>query len=192
MSQQLLIWFIKVVISTGVDSHRFFAVQVSDAGITSQDEARLLIDDVDRDIALLLLTVSSSNACVIFKTDLVSRGASCACLGFPFAHVDYPQFDLCERFQHASISTISLWGQPGGRAHRHYEIDRFLYKGASGGPVFLASAEVIGMVRQGFEAETIVDDVERGQQTQAVPYPLSIVIPSTDIISLARLTGINL
>jgi V8-like Glu-specific endopeptidase len=164
----------------------FSAIQVSDDGITSEKEAQLLQDDADRDIALLLLNTPPSKACVTFKTDLVNRGTLCGCLGFPHARfLEIEQFWICERFQQANISAIYSWAHSGGRAYRYYEIDRFVYPGASGSPVFLPSAEVVGMVIKGFEAEANVDNVELGQQVPVALYPLSLVVPSTDIISFA-------
>ena len=76
------------------------------------EDAFLLAEYPERDVALLRVPDSRSNTSITFVDGIVPNGASCGSLGYPLAYMEPVEsgknFVLIERFQGANIGRHTL------------------------------------------------------------------------------------
>jgi hypothetical protein len=149
--------------------------------------AKIIAEDIDRDIAILEILNTSQSASVTMNKSILDRGSSCGSLGFPLANVqvinNQISFNLVERFQSASISAFQTMLQPNGKKYDFYETDSLMYGGSSGCPGFSPDGVVFGM-----HVATISEGSVNSNSSRLA---ISLWIPSTDIIDFAKKNGIK-
>lgn len=175
---------------------KFEGIRSPDIGEKSET-VEFVIEDVERDIALLRITNPRSTSSVSLECGIVPTGTSCGSLGFPLAAVIFSatgrRFNLTERFQGASISAYHPNHTPTGRTLQIYETDSLMYGGSSGCPGFLRDAKVFGM-----HLASIVD--KASAQTNAASQDqasgnrvaISIWVPAADIRDFVTDNGVTL
>jgi len=172
---------------------QFEVIRSPDVG-ESMEDALLLAESPERDLALLRVPDSRSNISVTLVEGLVSHGASCGSLGYPLAYVETVDsgrnFALIERFQGANISSYHTESTPEGDFD-WYETDSLMYSGSSGCPGFLVDGRVFGMqVRSLTRLEDFSPD--EGGPLQETRIAISQWAPAHDIITIARNHGVRL
>ena len=167
----------------------FEVIRAPDIG-QSMENARVIAEDVSKDIALLKLDDPRSNQCVTFDPNMVDIGTTCGLLGFPLGEID-PQgrFLLVLRFQGAFISSYDS-------SNANYEVDALMYNGSSGSPGFTVDGKVIGMQHASRVPNTTIVG-QMGGQTNVVRNPtdrfaISLLVASKQIIELANKNGIKI
>ncbi len=167
----------------------FEVIRVPDIG-QRMEKAKLIAEDLVRDLALLLIDNPRSITCVTLLQDIVPIGTSCGSLGFPLATVTFSQagmrFDLIERFQGANISAFHTQADPSGRELSYYETDTLMYKGSSGCAGFTVKGNIFGMYNK-----SLVEQSKKDPDFHA-RLAISSWVPSIDIISFAIDNGVKL
>ena len=83
-------------------------IRTPDIG-TPMAEAKLIAEDIDRDLALIEIINPVNLSIVTLYTSIIERGTTCGILGFPLASVavvnNQIAFNLVERFQGAYIES---------------------------------------------------------------------------------------
>jgi hypothetical protein len=194
--------------------HVFRAPEIGQPG-KNFESAKFIAEYAVSDIALLEISNPQSSDCIILEPNRVAIGTSCGSYGFPLAEpIQTPQglsWRLIERFQGSNISSF----------HKHdffsenvpsdaYEIDSLMYNGSSGCPAFLTNSKVVGMQSQSFlgpslsaSAKQPISNLKSARKVKGGAPPkkavvndtrlaISILVPSMDIITLARDNGINI
>ena len=143
--------------------------------------ARLIAEDLDRDLALLEIINPTDTATITFHRSRIESGTNCGALGFPLSTVEKINnqiaFNLVERFQGAYISAfqrISL---------DFYETDALMYGGSSGCPGYTRDEKIFGM-----HVATITDGKANSNSSRLA---IALWIPSMDIIKFAEKNGIK-
>lgn len=154
------------------------------------EKAIFVVEDPIHDIALLKIEKPRNSTAVKFEKGIIPRGANCGFFGFPLANVQFfpdgkRQFNLFERFQGAYISNYVIvnQGQPQERAF--YEIDTLMYSGSSGCPAFTVDGRVVGM-----QVASVMQKRKENNQSERVA--ISLVVPSSEILTFLRGQNINL
>jgi len=178
------------------------------------ERAQFMTEDVDKDVAFLRLEKPRSNRSIVLEPNILNIGTSCGSLGFPLSFIN-PQggFNLVLRFQGAFISCFNLETLPSGKTIEHYETDSLMYSGSSRCPGFTVAGRVFGMhnkartnIPQAIPQQMPKSLKERrqqmrGQQQQAAKalqpsqtdrFAISLWVPSTHIVTLARANGISI
>ncbi len=149
--------------------------------------ARLLAEDLDRDIALLEIINPLDSTCVTFHRLPIESGTNCGSLGFPLANVTERNhqmaFNLVERFQGAYISAFQKLNSHGNQVFDFYETDALMYGGSSGCPGFTNDEKIFGM-----HVATITDGIAK---TNSSRLAIALWIPSMDIIAFAKKHGVH-
>lgn len=167
----------------------FEVIRAPDIG-QSMENARVIAEDANKDIALLKLDTPRSNQCVTFDPNVVDIGTTCGSLGFPLAGID-PQgrFNLVLRFQGAFVSSFDI-------SNANYEVDALMYSGSSGSPGFTSNGKVIGMQH----LSRIPSAPQIGQSnpqtssglSQTNRFAISLWVTSKQIIDFANNNGIKI
>lgn len=119
-------------------------------GINGLSSARVIASDEVADTAVLQIEKLSAplpHVSLLFSSPAV--GASCATLGYSAVHGD-PKigFSAYARAAWGMVSTTPYPFSDHGREMRQIqEVDMVVHPGASGGPVFLPTGEVFGVIR---------------------------------------------
>jgi len=167
---------------------RYEAIRCPEIG-QSMEHIELIAKDHARDIALFRIGKPRSTSCVQIDCSRIPIGTSCGILGFPLASVYFPktgyEFDPIERFRGASIAAYEAFQDPSDRTIQTYEIDSFLYPGASGCPDFLVDARVLGMC--------VLSKVDPHPKPETTPQAIaiSILISAENIREFAECNGIH-
>lgn len=142
-----------------------------------------IVNNINFDIALLKIENDKDAHTMVLTEKIIKRGTNCGFLGFPLAKVQFTpdgnkQFSLFERFQGAHISNYisSSGGQSNGRDF--YEIDRLMYPGSSGCPVFTTDAKILGMQVMVIQEKTNDNQLEK--------IDISLVVPSKEILRFLK------
>lgn len=172
---------------------QFEVIRAPDVG-ESMEDAFLIAEYPERDVALLRVPDPRSGSSLAFVDGIVPHGASCGSLGYPLAYVEALEsgrnFVLVERFQGANISSYHTENTPDGDFD-WYETDALMYSGSSGCPGFLVDGRVFGMQVRSL---TRIEDVSPNDGTpkQETRIAISQWAPAHDIISIARNHGVRL
>lgn len=166
----------------------FQVIRAPDVG-QQMENCTFVAEDTDRDIALLRIEQSRANTCVTLQTAQVPNGTACGALGFPLASVNPAtgMFNLIERFQGARISAYRASLHPSGRTFSYYETDSVMYKGSSGCPGFINTAEVFGL-----HNGSVLDAPPTGVPQENARLAISVWTPAADIAQFARQNGIQI
>ncbi|HEX6849134.1 MAG TPA: serine protease [Chitinophagaceae bacterium] len=144
--------------------------------------ARLIAEDIDRDLALIEIISHSDISTVALYDHKIDIGTSCGSLGFPLASINVVNnqisFSLVERFQGAFISAFQKFYLPNNVSLDFYETDSVVYGGSSGCPGFTVEEKVFGMV-----IGTVAEDSATNSSTRL---SISRWVPSMDIIEFAK------
>jgi S1-C subfamily serine protease len=132
-------------------------------------------EDPINDIAILKIENPKNTSIVDLTKEIISSGTNCGFLGFPLATVKFApngqkNFTLFERFQGAYISNY----MPPTEGRALYEIDRLMYKGSSGCPIFTDNAKVLGM--------QVMVEQQSNSNGQIESIDISLAVPSTEIL----------
>ena len=150
-------------------------------------EARLIAEDIDRDLALIEINNPVNFSTVTLYNKIIERGTSCGILGFPLASVavvnNQIAFNLVERFQGAYISAFQKFSLPNNVTLDFYETDSVVYGGSSGCPGFTIEERVFGMVIGTASEENTTNNSSR--------LAISRWVPSIDIIAFANSKGVK-
>jgi S1-C subfamily serine protease len=149
--------------------------------------ARLIAEDIHRDLAILEITNPLDDSTVILHNQSVAIGTNCGALGFPLANVTEINkamaFNLVERFQGAYISAFQNVSYDKNPTQDFYETDSLMYGGSSGCPGFTKDEIVFGM-----HVATITDGAATNNSSRLA---IALWIPSMDIIKYAASNGIR-
>jgi hypothetical protein len=149
--------------------------------------ARLLAEDIDRDLALIEILDPVNSTSVKLNKKKVENGTSCGSLGFPLAVVvqvnNQISFNLVERFQSASISAFQKMKTQLGSTMDFYETDSLMYGGSSGCPGFTVEGEIFGMM--------VASISETPNANNSNRLAISLWVPSSDIASFAKANGVS-
>jgi len=138
--------------------------------------AEHIINDINFDIALLKVENNENIQSVTLTDKIIERGTNCGFLGFPLAKVQFTpdgkRILLCklyERFQGAYISNYISSDGDQLKRRSFYEIDRLMYPGSSGCPVFTIDAKILGMQIMVLKDKTEDNKLEKVDIALAVP-----------------------
>jgi S1-C subfamily serine protease len=163
----------------------FRVIRAPDVG-QQLESATLLVENPQRDIALLRVDHPRSTEYLNLESTRVPIGTFCGSLGFPFISVqtnaqNQPVFTAIERFQGSHISAFVGATLPEGISIYNYEVDSLMYPGSSGCPVFLTNSKVVGM-----QVQSLMENNPANPTAGTTRAAISVLIPSMDIISFAR------
>jgi hypothetical protein len=149
--------------------------------------AKLIAEDIDRDLALIEIEKPTNTTSVKLNKGLVDRGTNCGALGFPLATIGVVNnqiaFNLVERFQGAYISAFQKILYPNNLSLDFYETDSLMYGGSSGCPGFTVDEVIFGM-----HVATVTDgDTKSNSSRLAISY----WVPSMDIIKFSQSKGVT-
>ncbi len=143
--------------------------------------AHLIAEDLDRDIALIKLEHSAGIKALDLHTDRLASGTSVGSLGFPLASTKVSQtginYHAVERFQAAYISAYEKRLISDNRVLDFYETDSLMYGGSSGCPGYTVDGKVFGIH---------VATRGLGEKQAAQRIAISLWVPSTDVINLLQ------
>lgn len=167
----------------------FELIRTVDIG-QKMEKAVFVAEDSIHDIALLKIETPRNNSIIEFEKNIMPRGTSCGFLGFPLANVNFlqdgkRQFSLFERFQGAYISNYITHNAGTAQERNFYEIDTLMYSGSSGCPAFTVDGKVFGM-----QVGSVMQKRKEDNQTERVA--ISLVVPSSEILSFLKSQNINL
>ena len=161
-------------------------IRTPDIG-TPMAEAKLIAEDIDRDLALIEIINPVNLSIVTLYTSIIERGTTCGILGFPLASVavvnNQIAFNLVERFQGAYISAFQKFSLPNNVSLDFYETDSVVYAGSSGCPGFTIEERVFGMVIGTASEDNTTNNSSR--------LAISRWVPSIDIIAFANSNGVT-
>lgn len=162
-------------------------IRAPDIG-TPMLEARLIAEDIDRDLAFIEILNPVNTASLVLYNSKIDIGTACGALGFPLASVavinNQIGFNLVERFQGAYISAFQRSKLPNNVSLDFYETDSVVYTGSSGCPGFTTEKKIFGMV--------IGTASENNSKDNSARLSISHWVPSMDIIAFARSKGIKI
>lgn len=149
-------------------------------GRSAFQSCSLLLEDVDRDIALLRIPDQHADV-VTLRTERLAVGSPCGSVGFPLSgpNVQTRGMDVFERFQGAYVSAHRPATIEGGLTTMFYETDSLTYPGSSGCPMFDEEGRVFAMQKASFNC---------GQARTSI----SLSIPTEEIVAFAQRAGIAL
>ena len=154
---------------------------------TPMSGAKLIAEDIDRDLALIEIINPRNLSTVTLYKSIIERGTACGALGFPLASVavvnNQIAFNLVERFQGAFMSAFQKFSLPNNVSLDFYETDSIVYGGSSGCPGFITDARVFGMV-----IGTATEDNTTNNSSRLA---ISRWVPSIDIIAFANSKRVN-
>ena len=168
--------------------HQSFEVVRPDA-VRRVENATFLVEDEERDMALLQIDNPSSDKCVYLEPNQMPIGASCGLMGFPLPTEDGDNLYFLKRFQSGCLSAYTPLTMPSGRRDKFYELDFLAYIGSTGGPVFLANGHILGMYVRSLKNAGLVTNVKNPLETRQM---ISLCIPSMEIIEFLGEQGIDL
>jgi len=173
---------------------RFEVIRGPDIG-RGLENATLVAEDPERDVAILRIEAPRSNALLPLLRSIAPVGSPCGSLGFPLASVQFTQhgrtFNLLQRFQGASISAYHTQTTLSGRVLPWYETDSLMYKGSSGCPGFLESGQCFGMHVRSL-IETPPGAGGTGPLQRETRLAISLWVPSDQIAAFAAANGVGI
>jgi hypothetical protein len=150
-------------------------------------QARLIAEDVDRDLALIEIINPLNSTSLTLYSSKIDVGTNCGALGFPLSSValmnNQIAFNLVERFQGAYLSAFQRFSLPGNLSLDLYETDSVVYSGSSGCPGFTVEEKIFGMV--------VGTASESNSKDNSSRLAISHWVPSMDIIGFAKSNGIK-
>lgn len=189
---------IRVGKSTSAARHdHIVVIQGPNLEANRMEQVTRILEDLDRDIALLQIDDPRSRDCVVLEAATISRGALCGSLSYPYAILSHNALDRefrdVLRFKSATVSCHYTETLQLGRQISFYEIDTALYEGSNGCPVFCEDGKVFGMA---LKTRTLLSPVPQGaehnQGSAEKPLAFQAMVPSNDIIDFAARNGIAL
>ncbi len=149
--------------------------------------AKLIAEDIDRDIALIEIIHPHNDVTLTLHNSKIDNGTACGSLGFPLAEVAFVKneisFNLVERFQGAYISAFQRFALPRRVILGFYETDAIVYGGSSGCPGFTNDGNIFGMV--------VGTALEESSSRKSTRMSISRWVPSMDIIAFAKANGVK-
>lgn len=157
--------------------------------LSRQLEAEVVFRDKDTDLAILRLKDQSQKTTPVtmYTKETVPFGTSCAAFGHPLSQSDAATRSI-RIFTRTAAGVVSMpFEAPrfdACRPVRAYEADLFAHGGASGGPLFLKSGEVFGVV----SGSRLLDMHGNGISTRS---NLAIAIDIREAVELLKPLNIN-
>ena len=161
-------------------------IKSTDVG-SPMKQAKIIAEDLERDLALIEISDSTSSIPLNLYSTIIDSGTSCGALGFPMAEISVINgqiaFSLVERFQGSYVSAFQKFMLRKDVLLDFYEIDAVVYGGSSGCPAFTVEGKIFGMVIGTASTE---DDTK-----SKVRIAITRLVPSIDIIAYAKAKGIK-
>lgn len=161
-----------------------FVVLQPELGPSVQLQATVVARDRSRDLAILKIERATRPVTLHNSDDPVQYGSSCALFGHP---ISVSSANGIRIYARASAGVVSMpfvdphW--PDSPPIRLYELDFFAHGGASGGPVFLPSGDVFGVLN----ASRMIPD-QSGNLTRS---NLSLATDIREAVELAHGVGVE-
>lgn len=162
-------------------------IRAPDIGMDMESALPIMID-AKRDLALLRVKEPRNITSIELHRNIVASGSNCGSLGFPLASVEHLDdetlnINLTERFQGGYVSAF-VEEYSGEELLEWYETDSLMYGGSSGCPVFTPDRIVFGM-----QTSTLITEEDSDDESKRLS--IARLVPSTDIIRMARSIGLR-
>ena len=166
----------------------FLVIRAPEIGAQFED-AKFIVEDTTRDVALLEIERPRSTKSVTLEPKIVLRGTSCGSLGFPLAEIKFKKsamtYHAYERFLGGHISNYIRTTQP--YELFWYETDYVMYGGSSGCPGFTTNGNVIGL-----QSGTVPLRKKQIRTSESSRIAICRMVPSVDIINFVKINKIKI